>query len=182
MKTPDQQLSQRAPGFRAAVVRGIQLRCPMCGHGRLFRGLIRMHPDCSHCGFVFERGPGYFLGSTYINYGLTAGITTWSYVVLHFLLRFSNRAVMPGLLAFCAFFPVFFFRYARSLWLALDCFLDRVGAEVASGYADMGVPGPESETRQEIFDAAIDTGVHDVTLPRSPENQATQSQRRNVVR
>jgi len=92
-----------------------------------------MHEKCEHCHFKFERAPGYFLGSTYINYGLTAGITTASYVLLHFVLRIPNSALLPGLVAFCAIFPFVFFRYARSLWLSFDCYFDRTGAmEVVS--------------------------------------------------
>ncbi|MBL8816520.1 MAG: DUF983 domain-containing protein [Planctomyces sp.] len=88
-----------------------------------------MEPRCGACGFQFERGPGYFLGSTYINYGLTAGFTTVTYVVSHFGFGVSNRVLVPILFTFCAIFPLVFFRYARSLWLSLDCYFDRTGAE-----------------------------------------------------
>lgn len=118
--------------FSQALARGISLRCAICGKGRLFRDIIRMETHCSCCGFRFERAPGYFLGSTYINYGLTASTTTFSYVLFHFGLGQPNQRVVPVLLLFCAFFPVVFFRYARSLWLSLDCFFDRTGAEEAA--------------------------------------------------
>jgi hypothetical protein len=36
--------------------------------------------------------------------------------------------VVPGLAAFCIIFPLVFFRYARSLWLSFDCWLDSQGA------------------------------------------------------
>lgn len=87
-----------------------------------------METACDCCQFVFDRGPGYFLGSTYINYGITTLLTTWTYVVFHFGLDVDKRWLIPGLAAFCVIFPVVFFRYARSLWLAFDCFLDPVGA------------------------------------------------------
>jgi len=112
-----------------ALKRGLLLRCPLCGDGRLFRRFISMHERCSNCGFKFERGPGYFLGSTYINYGVTALLTTVSYVVLHFGLRWDNEILLPGLAAFCLIFPLVFFRYARSMWLSVDCCVDRVEAQ-----------------------------------------------------
>jgi hypothetical protein len=111
-----------------AIVRGFRRRCPVCGRGRVFAGLLRMNKSCPQCHFVFERGPGYFLGSTYVNYGFTAGTTTFSYVVLHFGLGIANSWLLPALLSFCAVFPVLFFPYARSLWLNLDCFFDPVSA------------------------------------------------------
>ena len=38
-----------------------------------------MHERCPHCGVKFEREPGFFLGSIYINYGLTALIVAVAY-------------------------------------------------------------------------------------------------------
>ncbi|HIE97530.1 MAG: hypothetical protein ABGZ23_21965 [Fuerstiella sp.] len=114
-----------------AIVRGVTLRCPACARGKLFRGLIQMNKRCSDCEFSFERDPGYFLGSTYINYGFTAATTTVSYVVLHFGLGYTNGQLLPGLATFCLIFPLVFFRFARSLWLSLDCYIDRVGASEA---------------------------------------------------
>jgi len=111
-----------------AFSRGIRLKCPICNKGRLFDGFIRMQKSCSVCAFHFERGPGYFLGSTYINYGVTTLLTTWTYVVLRFGLGISKPVLIPVLAAFCVIFPVLFFRYARSLWLSFDCYFDRTGA------------------------------------------------------
>jgi hypothetical protein len=87
-----------------------------------------MHRTCSTCGFEFERAPGYFLGSTYINYGVTTLLTTWTYMVLRFGFEVPKSLLIPALATFCVIFPVVFFRYARSLWLAFDCYFDRTGA------------------------------------------------------
>ena len=100
----------------------------MCGRGRLFAGLLRMNKSCDKCGYSFQRESGYFLGSTYVNYGFTAGITTFSYVALHFGLDVPRPLLLPGLMVFCGVFPVLFFSFARSLWLNLDCYVDPVGA------------------------------------------------------
>ena len=111
-----------------AFSRGMRLKCPMCGEGRLFKGFIQMQKTCSACGFHFERGSGYFLGSTYINYGVTTLLTTWTYMVLRFGLEVAKSVLIPVLAAFCVIFPVVFFRYARSLWLSFDCYFDKTGA------------------------------------------------------
>jgi hypothetical protein len=87
-----------------------------------------MWERCEKCGFRFDRGPGYFLGSTYINYGITTLTTTAAYIWLRFGLGVSKSMVVPGLAAFCIIFPLVFFRYARSLWLSFDCWLDSQGA------------------------------------------------------
>lgn len=90
----------------------------------MFSGLFRMHERCGHCGFKYEREPGYFLGSIYINYGLTAMTSTIVYVILRFGLEFDGWKILWPLLAFCIIFPMFFFRYARAYWLAMDCYFD----------------------------------------------------------
>lgn len=88
-----------------------------------------MHSRCPNCSLTYERAPGYFLGSTYINYGLTALLLTGSYVVLHFVLELPNQILIWPLGAFVVLFPLFFFRYARALWLSLDCYFDAAGFE-----------------------------------------------------
>ncbi|MEX2287494.1 MAG: DUF983 domain-containing protein [Planctomycetaceae bacterium] len=107
--------------------RALRLRCPRCGGGKLFRGWLSMYESCPNCKLKYERAPGYFLGSTYINYGLTVGTVTVAYVSLHFGFDYDNRTLVWPLVAFVVLFPLFFFRYARALWLAMDCVFDQDG-------------------------------------------------------
>src|SRR5690242_4418774 len=62
--------------YWTVIGRAWRLRCPICGVGKTFDGWFRMRPKCDHCGYVFDREPGYFLGSIYANYGLTALLVT----------------------------------------------------------------------------------------------------------
>lgn len=112
--------------------RAAALRCPRCGKGPLYRSFFRMHDTCDICGLKYERAPGYFLGSIYINYGITAMTMSFSYIFFHIVLGYENRAVLPPVIAFCLLFPVVFVRYARSYWLALDCYFDPEGFELNS--------------------------------------------------
>lgn len=106
------------------VFRAARLRCPRCGEGKLFSGWFRMFPACSQCGLKYDREPGYFLGSIYFNYGLTALIVTISYIVGAFVLELPSNALMTGLVVFCVLFPLWFFRYARALWMGFDQKID----------------------------------------------------------
>jgi hypothetical protein len=83
-----------------------------------------MHEACDGCGIRFDRGPGFYLGSIYINYGLTALVVTVGYLAMFFADKPSAGARLAILGAFCLLFPLWFFRYARSLWLAMDVYLD----------------------------------------------------------
>jgi uncharacterized protein (DUF983 family) len=114
----------RRPTLAQSLVRGLRLRCPVCSDGRLFRNWLRMHERCASCGLDFDRGPGYYLGSIYINYGLTAVLVTAGYLALFFTDTLSPTMRLVLLGGFCLVFPLWFFRYARSLWLALDLYID----------------------------------------------------------
>jgi hypothetical protein len=110
--------------FRHLLVRALRLRCPTCGRGALFRNLVTMHERCSRCGLLFEREPGYFLGSIYINYGMTTLIGLVAYFIASLGFGVTGMEVTGPLIGFALLFPVFFHRYARSLWLGFDHFID----------------------------------------------------------
>ncbi len=120
----NQHTETRGQRFIRLFVRAVRLRCPFCGKGRLFRHWLRMTDRCSHCERSFEREAGFFLGSIYINYGLTALLIAVVYPVLLFNQVASNNTLLFGSLAFSVVFPIWFFRYARSLWLGFDQFVD----------------------------------------------------------
>lgn len=110
--------------FWRTVGRSCRLRCPRCGRGRLFNGWFGMQPRCDSCGLDFLQEPGFYLGSIYFNYGLTALVVTIAYFALYFGSNLSSQAVLAGLFAYCILFPLWFFRYARSLWLGFDQYWD----------------------------------------------------------
>src|SRR5205807_8791461 len=112
------------PSGATITLRALRLKCPRCGGAPMFSGLLRTNERCAHCHLKFEREPGYFLGSIYINYGITAMLLTVGWIVLRFGYGIDSRWLVFGLAAFLVVFQVFFFRYARALWLALDCQFD----------------------------------------------------------
>lgn len=113
------------PALPATVIRAVRLRCPRCGTGRLFHGLLRMHDACSVCGASFTREPGFYLGSIYINYGATVIGTGALYALLVLGLGWSHQAALAACLLGALVFPLWFFRWARSFLLALDGSVNR---------------------------------------------------------
>lgn len=93
-----------------------------------------MYPTCPNCGLRYERAPGYFLGSAYVNYGIVAGSMTIMYLLLHFVAEISNQVLAGPLIAYCTLVPLILFRYARSWWLAMDCYFDPVGFDETEDY------------------------------------------------
>lgn len=109
----------------SALKNALRLSCPRCGRTKLFARMLTMVPRCEHCGLDIAREPGYYLGSTYINYGVTTVTLMVSYISLRFGAGIESRVLIPPLVTFLIAFPLLFFRHARALWLAMDTLIDR---------------------------------------------------------
>jgi uncharacterized protein (DUF983 family) len=112
-----QRLGER---LTRAMVRAIRLRCPRCGATPLFRGWFRMAETCALCGLRFERAQGYFVGAIYVNYAATTILALGGFFVLWGVFGLSTRTQLMVLVPIVLVFPLWFFRYSRSLWLALE--------------------------------------------------------------
>lgn len=113
--------------FWKLLGRAVRLRCPRCGQGKMFHSWFRMKPACDSCQLPFAREPGYFLGSIYFNYGLTALLVVATYFPLYFSGWVTSQQLLWGELVFSILFPLWFFRYARCLWVGFDELFDPVG-------------------------------------------------------
>lgn len=132
------------PRRSSVINRALRLRCPRCGEGPLFQGLVRMHDACPQCGLSFRREPGFYLGSIYLNYGATVIVTGLLYAALVLGAKVSSEAALGICLAVAVALPVLLFRHARSLLLALDSSVNsRQAAEPEGGRATAadGLPG-----------------------------------------
>jgi uncharacterized protein (DUF983 family) len=86
----------------------------------MFRGWFRMARACDFCGLTFERAQGYFVGAIYVNYGVTTVIAIGGYFLLWAFTELSTAAQLALWLPVVVVFPIWFFRYSRSFWLALE--------------------------------------------------------------
>jgi len=86
---------------------------------------MKMHDECPSCGLNLMREPGYYLGATYINYGVTALSMTAIFLFLRLVMNVPLRTIIWPAFAFCIVIPILLFRHARAIWLAFDCQFDR---------------------------------------------------------
>ena len=84
-----------------------------------------MHEVCPACGVAFEREAGFHLGSIYVNYGLTVLVAAIGYPLLLFNQVVEEQPLLIMAMAFTILFPIWFFRYARALWMGFDEWCDR---------------------------------------------------------
>src|SRR6266481_5458752 len=110
----------RAGRLARVLARAARLRCPRCGGTRLFQSWFTMARSCALCGLVFERAQGYFVGAIYINYAVSSVIAVGGFFVLWAWFELPNRWQFAILVPFLIVFPLWFFRYSRSFWLAIE--------------------------------------------------------------
>jgi uncharacterized protein (DUF983 family) len=111
--------------LRARLAAAAAGRCPRCGHGRIFRGRLAMHPACPSCGLRFEREPGYFTGAMYVSYVLALPVMAVCIAAVYLIapqLSFEATVALAAL-CFLPFVPMLF-RYSRILWIHLDQTVD----------------------------------------------------------
>ena len=109
-----------ASRVRRIARRALGLRCPRCGRSALYRGWFRMHERCASCGLRYEREQGYFVGAIYVNYAATTVLALGGFFVLWGMFDLSTRTQLLVLVPVVLVFPLWFFRYSRSLWLAVE--------------------------------------------------------------
>jgi uncharacterized protein (DUF983 family) len=117
----------RRPPLRDAFLSFLLVRCPRCREGRLYARWLQMFPRCEFCGLPFHREPGYFVGALIFNYALSIAIVTGSFLVALVLPDFWPASFNLKLAAWCAFAAAVSLgltRHSRSLWLALDYWID----------------------------------------------------------
>lgn len=112
--------------------RGIRLRCPNCGEGRILRSWFHLKTHCPVCGLRTDRGEeDFFLGGMMWNIvfsegvlllmGLLVGIATWPDVPWT-LMQWVGIALM-------AITPFLLYPFALGFWLANDIWIRPVTPE-----------------------------------------------------
>jgi uncharacterized protein (DUF983 family) len=98
---------------------GLRLRCPACGRGRIYRGLTTMNEECSHCGVVFEREEGDFLGAVVVAYSITSVVVA---IGVYALIMLADLSAMTHVLIWSIFATVFLvttYRNMKGIWLGI---------------------------------------------------------------
>jgi hypothetical protein len=83
-----------------------------------------MAPACPLCGLRFERAQGYWVGAIYVSYGVTVIIALSGALIAWGIADISPAEQLWFWLPFVVLFPLWFFRYSRSLWLAFERLLN----------------------------------------------------------
>ena len=109
-------------------------KCPTCGQRPLFVPWhqVRSMQDwlmpldgCPHCGYPFDREPGYFLLSIFaINYGVGSLLGLILYLILDFWVRLPIGWTLALIVITMPIFNLWFARHSKALFIAFDLFCD----------------------------------------------------------
>src|SRR5688572_5714236 len=99
----------------------LRLRCPVCNKGKLFKGFFDTPERCPQCGFFFMRESGYFLPHVPIGYAFTVAMALGTWPIVYYVAGVRSAGLTLALMVGVALgFGIWFLRYAKMLWLALD--------------------------------------------------------------
>jgi uncharacterized protein (DUF983 family) len=88
----------------------------------LFRRWVIMVERCPRCGLRFRRDPGQWLGSWFLNICL-AQLVVIGILIAEVATGYPGTSIVAlgiiGALAACLF-PLWFFPYSRTIWVAID--------------------------------------------------------------
>lgn len=101
------------------LAQSLCLTCPACQHGRMFRSRFQMNVRCPVCGVIFERDGGEVTGGMAINSLVTCTIV---FIGSGLAAIFTDVPLLPlflGIGVFSLTFSVWFYRYARGLWVGI---------------------------------------------------------------
>ncbi|MBA3655256.1 MAG: DUF983 domain-containing protein [Actinobacteria bacterium] len=119
------------PPLRTMLWRGITLRCPRCGGGRVLRSPFKLKDRCPRCDLLFEREEGFWLGAYVINFAVGEGLVGILLMVFLFVkINSPSVPLAPWILtgiALSVVLPIVFFPFSRTVWAAIDLAMNPVG-------------------------------------------------------
>jgi uncharacterized protein (DUF983 family) len=103
--------------------RALTRRCPYCGGGSIYKGYLELRETCPTCGVRFEREEGYFLGAYALNLIVSEFLALGLALYLIFGTGFRDADIIwktAVAVAMAVVFPIIFFPYSRTVWIAMD--------------------------------------------------------------
>ena len=109
--------------FLLTMQRALTRRCPYCGSPGIYESYFALRERCPRCEVLFEREEGYFLGAYAMNL-ITAefiGLGLALFLIFKTDLRHLSLVWQEVIaVALAITFPVTFFPFSRTVWIAMD--------------------------------------------------------------
>lgn len=106
-------------------------KCPKCHEGNLFKtntwsfkDITEMPESCEHCGQYYEPEPGFYFGAMFISYIFSGFFCLFFVMFFHWILDWGLESSFALLIAVCAIWFVWFWRFSRSVWINIVIHFD----------------------------------------------------------
>ena len=115
----------------------VKQKCPRCQEGDLFvsnnwyslKNIGALPDHCPVCGQDYKMEDGFFLGATYVSYGLTIAATVPLLAAAYFLFGLEYMQLLPALVVILIIIMPPVLRLSRSIWF--NFFVEYEGLEKA---------------------------------------------------
>lgn len=103
-------------------------KCPNCGKGHIYKekniyfnfSKLKMNKECNHCGYRFEKEPGFFFGAMYVSYALGIAEAVAVFVIgTFFFEKMFDLRILPWITVIILLLSSFNMRMARIIWIYL---------------------------------------------------------------
>lgn len=98
------------------MLRGVRLRCPYCGEGRLIQGWMTMADACGRCGADFRLRPGDFAGAVMIAQFLVGLLTLPVLFVLLLTTDWPLTRLLAAVFGTVVVGTLLFYRNVKGVW------------------------------------------------------------------
>jgi uncharacterized protein (DUF983 family) len=99
--------------------------CPKCQKESMYLDpnplhlskILKMHNNCSHCGFQYQIEPSFFYGAMYVSYGLNVAIGIAAFIISYVIFRSSLKTAFIAIIVFLVLLFPFVLRWARNIYI-----------------------------------------------------------------
>ncbi|MGA9638014.1 DUF983 domain-containing protein [Flavobacterium sp.] len=99
--------------------------CPKCQNESMYleknplhlSSVLKMHQDCSHCGFHYQIEPSFFYGAMYVSYGLNVAIGIGTFIISNVLLNTTIKNSFIAIIVTLILAGPFVLRWSRNIYI-----------------------------------------------------------------
>jgi uncharacterized protein (DUF983 family) len=106
------------------LLRGLRLRCPVCGQSSIVERLFHIRHHCPLCRGLFKREEGFFVGAIMVNVVTTEVAIIFIYLACLLATNLKDESIIAILFVFGLLFPVAFYHHSWSIWLGFDYLIE----------------------------------------------------------
>lgn len=99
--------------------------CPKCHQGKMYRSknaynptqTLKMHENCSSCGFKYQIEPSFFYGAMYVSYAVGIAFAVAAFVISYLFIGTTLKTSFFAIIGTLVLFMPVIMRVSRNIWI-----------------------------------------------------------------